>query len=121
MTQWHISPDTFFGKRKIIPHISPKKTVEGSIGGLIGCAVFMTLFVIIMKAVEGQTLELWKILVTIPIAGVVAQLGDWTASYMKRQFSIKDFGRLIPGHGGLLDRIDSIIFLLPVLYIIFII
>ena len=111
----------FLGKRKIVPEISPKKTVEGSIGGLMGSIVFMTIYILIMKAVAGQVPELWKIIVIIPVSGVVAQLGDWTASYMKRQFSIKDFGRLIPGHGGLLDRVDSIIFLLPVLYFIFII
>ena len=73
-----------------------------------------------MKAVAGVMPEVWKIIVLTIVTGAAAQVGDWIASYMKRFFGIKDFGRLIPGHGGLLDRLDSIIFLAPLMYVIFV-
>ncbi|HPJ20843.1 MAG TPA: phosphatidate cytidylyltransferase [Clostridia bacterium] len=111
----------FWGKRKIVPKISPKKTVEGSIGGIAGSIIFMTIYTIIMKNVAGTYPGLVKMIIIIAETGVVSQLGDWAASFLKREFSIKDFGRLIPGHGGLLDRVDSLIFLLPLTYVIFII
>lgn len=111
----------FWGKRKIVPKISPKKTVEGSLGGIAGCIIFMTLYAVIMNSITGTFPGTIKMVIIIAVTGVVSQLGDWVASFLKREFSIKDFGRLIPGHGGLLDRVDSLIFLLPVLYVIFII
>lgn len=111
----------FLGKRKILPEISPNKTVEGSIGGYIGCAAVLIGYSFIMKSVTGFMPEVWKIIVIAITSGVVAQLGDWSASFIKRHFRIKDFGKLIPGHGGLLDRLDSIIFLAPLIYVIFII
>lgn len=109
------------GKRKILPEISPKKTVEGSIGGYLGCAVVLVGYSFIMKAFTGVMPETWKIVVIALTSGFVTQLGDWSASYIKRYFKIKDFGKLIPGHGGLLDRLDSILFLAPILYLIFVI
>ena len=111
----------FFGKRKILPEISPKKTVEGSIGGYIGSIVVLIGYSFIMKAAAGVMPALWKVIVIALASGIIAQVGDWCASYIKRHFGIKDFGKLIPGHGGMLDRLDSIIFLAPVLCLIFII
>ena len=111
----------FLGKRKILPDISPKKTVEGSIGGYIGCAMIIVGYSFIMKSITGVMPATWKIVVIALTAGIYAQIGDWCASFIKRHFKIKDFGKLIPGHGGLLDRLDSIIFLAPLLYLIFII
>lgn len=111
----------FLGKRKILPDISPKKTVEGSIGGYIGCALVIVGFSFIMKSITGVMPITWKIIVIALTAGIYTQIGDWCASFMKRHFKIKDFGKLIPGHGGLLDRLDSIIFLAPLLYLIFVI
>ncbi len=111
----------FWGKRKIVPKISPKKTIAGSIGGIAGCILFMTGYAFLMNSVTGTFPGVIKMAVIVVITGIVSQLGDWAASFLKREFSIKDFGRLIPGHGGLLDRVDSLIFLLPVLYIIFVI
>jgi len=111
----------FIGKRKILPEISPKKTVEGSIGGYIGCAVIIIAYSFIMKSITGVMLPVWKIVLVALTSGIITQIGDWSASYIKRFFKIKDFGKLIPGHGGLLDRLDSIIFLAPLLYLIFII
>lgn len=111
----------FLGKRKIMPEVSPKKTVEGSIGGYIGCAVILIAYSFIMKAVAGVMPDMWKVVVIALVSGVITQIGDWSASFIKRHFGIKDFGKLIPGHGGLLDRLDSIIFLAPFLYLIFVI
>ncbi|MDD2218162.1 MAG: phosphatidate cytidylyltransferase [Eubacteriales bacterium] len=100
-----------FGKHKLCPKISPKKTIEGSIGGTLGsiilCVGFGALFaegIIIHCAVIGL------------LGGIISQLGDLTASIFKRKMGIKDYGNLIPGHGGVLDRFDSVLFTAPMVY-----
>lgn len=100
-----------FGKRKLCPNISPKKTVEGSIGGIVGsivlCGVFGHFFapeVLIHCMIIGA------------LGGVISQFGDLTASVFKRKMDIKDYGNLIPGHGGILDRFDSVLFTAPLVY-----
>ncbi|NLX63170.1 MAG: phosphatidate cytidylyltransferase [Clostridiaceae bacterium] len=106
------------GKNKIIPHISPKKTIEGSIGGAIGCMLVMVLYgKIIMNRAGVASISLYHFAVMGFLCGVVAQLGDWAASAIKRFSGIKDFGKLIPGHGGIMDRVDSILFVAPLVYI----
>jgi len=102
---------TLFGKRKLCPTLSPKKTVEGSIGGVIGsillCLVFGKIFVpelMIHCAIIGF------------VGSIFAQFGDLVASAFKRRMGIKDYGNLIPGHGGILDRFDSILFTAPLIY-----
>jgi len=106
------------GKNKIIPHISPKKTIEGSIGGAIGCMLVMMLYgEIIMNRAGMAPISLYHFAVMGFLCGVVAQFGDWAASAIKRFSGIKDFGNLIPGHGGIMDRIDSILFVSPLVYI----
>lgn len=106
------------GKNKIIPHISPKKTVEGSIGGAIGCMLIMMLYgKVIMNRAGAAPISLYHFAVMGFLCGVVAQLGDWAASAIKRNSGIKDFGNLIPGHGGIMDRADSILFVSPLVYI----
>lgn len=106
------------GKIKIIPHISPKKTVEGSIGGAIGCMLIMIIYgAIIMNRAGVAPIPLYHFAIMGFLCGVVAQLGDWAASAIKRNAGIKDFGNLIPGHGGIMDRADSIIFVSPLVYI----
>lgn len=112
---------SFFGKRKIIPRISPKKTVEGSIGGYVACVIVLFVYSLIMESVTGNAPEIWKLAVIIVLSSGVSQLGDWSASYIKREFGAKDFGQWIPGHGGLTDRVDSIIFLAPFMFLIFLI
>ena len=93
------------GKNKIIPHISPKKTVEGSVGGAIGCMVFMVLYGAIIVNREGANLiPVYHFAILGLLCGVLAQIGDWAASSIKRYTGIKDFGNLIPGHGGIMDR-----------------
>ncbi|MCR4925089.1 MAG: phosphatidate cytidylyltransferase [Clostridiales bacterium] len=109
-----------FGKHKLTPRISPKKTVEGALGGIIITAVvnlivlyaFNNYLFISFKISYGFTLLLSVIL------SVVSMLGDLSASTIKRNYSIKDFGNLMPGHGGIMDRFDSCLFVLPSMYIL---
>ncbi len=100
-----------FGKHKLCPHISPKKTIEGSIGGIIGsvllCGSFGYFF--------ANEYMIHCIVIGV-LGGVVSQLGDLTASIFKRKMGIKDYGHLIPGHGGILDRFDSVLFTAPLVY-----
>ncbi len=112
---------SIFGKHKIVPHISPKKTVEGCIGGAIGCAgVMVVFFLIFMDRFIDTSISRPLVLVVAALIGiilsVVSQMGDWMASAIKRWAGIKDFGRILPGHGGLLDRFDSAFFTLPVVF-----
>ena len=107
-----------FGKHKLAPLASPKKTVEGAIGGLVGGMVGMILFRIIFFLCTVQKLNiLWCILIGL-IGAAMGQLGDLSFSVIKRQSGIKDYGRLLPGHGGVLDRFDSVIFAAPVIWLI---
>lgn len=110
-----------FGKRKMSPKTSPNKTVAGLIGGLASSAVFMTLYGLLMGRF-GVDISLWKLFVTGLAAGAAAQLGDLSFSVIKRHFGIKDYGKLLPGHGGMYDRFDSTAFASPavlaVLYIL---
>ena len=104
------------GKHKLCPNLSPKKTIEGAIGGTVGCGLFCMLFGLIMTRCFNQDINFLSLFVLGLLGAVAAQLGDLTASAIKRQYGIKDYGNLIPGHGGILDRIDSIIFVAPVVY-----
>ncbi|MDR0424200.1 MAG: phosphatidate cytidylyltransferase [Clostridiales Family XIII bacterium] len=106
------------GRHKLCPSISPKKTVEGAVGGIVGSMAFCGLFG--WFAVPGLFAHC---LIIGAIGGALSQMGDLTASIFKRKLGIKDFGDLIPGHGGVLDRVDSLLFTAPLVYyyIIFII
>lgn len=107
----------FFGKHKLMPEISPKKTVEGSIGGVIGCAVVMGAYgMYLINNGSANGVALYHFVVLGLICGVISQIGDWSASAIKRYVNIKDFGNIMPGHGGALDRFDSILFTAPVVY-----
>lgn len=100
-----------FGKHKLAPKISPKKTIEGSIGGIVGSVLFCGIF----GYFAVPQLLIHCIIIGI-LGGIVSQLGDLTASIFKRKMGIKDFGNLIPGHGGILDRFDSVLFTAPMVY-----
>lgn len=100
-----------FGKHKLCPTISPKKTIEGSIGGILGSVILCGLFGYIII----PRLIIHCILIGI-LGGIVSQFGDLTASIFKRKMGIKDYGNLIPGHGGILDRFDSVLFTAPMVY-----
>lgn len=96
-----------FGKHKLIPDVSPKKTIEGAIGGIVGNIVcFVAYSLLFLDLVATQYIFL---IAMAPFASVVSQIGDLLMSLIKRKFGIKDFGKLLPGHGGILDRFDSII------------
>ena len=106
------------GKHKIVPHISPKKTWEGCIGGAIGCAVCVMLyFDLVVYKLDNLTINIVVFSVVTFIIGflisVMSQIGDWLASLIKRRVGIKDYGKIFPGHGGMLDRFDSSFFTLP--------
>lgn len=103
-----------FGKRKLWPEISPNKTVEGAIGGVIIACIVGIVFQL-FNPFEHSMLVIIFITVFVSIVG---QIGDLVASAYKRHYKVKDSGRLLPGHGGILDRMDSLIFVLPLLYIL---
>lgn len=104
----------FFGKRKLWPHISPNKTIEGAVGGLIIALLTSIIFQIVYPFDE----HLITMILVALLTSVVGQIGDLVASAYKRHFNVKDSGTLLPGHGGILDRLDSLLFVLPILYII---
>lgn len=100
-----------FGKRFLAPHVSPKKTVEGAVGGIIGSTAVSFIFALIFARDY-----LLHCLIIGAFGSVFAQLGDLTASAFKRGMGIKDFGSIIPGHGGIMDRFDSLLFAAPFVY-----
>lgn len=107
-----------FGKHKLAPVISPKKTVEGAVGGVVGAAV-LSLVVALLFAWFGVAQVHLGAALLLGVAGAaIGQVGDLSFSIIKRQTGIKDYGRIFPGHGGVLDRFDSVIFVAPVVEII---
>lgn len=123
VTAWFTDTAAYFtgvtiGKHKIFPTISPKKTLEGYIGGIIGSGLLTTIFGIIVSRYD-NSIGLANYIVIGLICAIASELGDLASSYIKRQTGIKDFGNLIPGHGGILDRFDSILFTAPVVFYYF--
>ena len=106
------------GKHTLAPKASPNKTVEGAVGGLVGGIVGMVLFRIVFFFVTVQALSIGWCMVIGLVGAFMGQLGDLSFSVIKRQCGIKDYGRLLPGHGGVLDRFDSVIFAAPVVWMI---
>ncbi len=109
-----------FGKRKLAPKISPKKSVEGAIGGVVVNAFFCVVSFLICDrfCFHLDTLNVWMVLAGSVVLSVLGMCGDLSASVIKRNFGEKDFGNLFPGHGGVLDRIDSFLVTMPALYVI---
>lgn len=106
------------GKHKLIPDVSPKKTVEGAIGGLLGCVAGFSIYGGVLAIFFDVKVNWIMLIATALVIGVVDQLGDLIASYIKRERGIKDFGNIFPGHGGVLDRFDSVIAIAPFMYFI---
>ncbi|MBR3803622.1 MAG: CDP-archaeol synthase [Clostridia bacterium] len=106
------------GKHKLCPRVSPKKTVEGAVGGVIGSAVIniIALFVCNWLCYNPFPLPVWFMIILSFVVPVVSMFGDLIASTIKRNYGIKDFGNLIPGHGGIMDRLDSISIVAPFIY-----
>ena len=104
------------GKHKLCPEISPKKTVEGFFGGIVTDVVVMVIFALIYSLIAHAHVHyLWLIFIGI-VCAVISVLGDLSASVLKRQQGIKDFGNIMPGHGGVMDRFDSVLFTVPAFY-----
>lgn len=101
-----------WGKQKLAPHISPKKTLEGAIGGVVSGGLCALLYGVILLLC-GYGVNLISLTIFGLIGSVVSQLGDLTFSAFKRQYDIKDYGNILPGHGGALDRFDSMYYLAP--------
>ena len=109
---------TFMGKKKLCPEISPKKTVEGAVGGVVTVGIVFAVYAFFYHLVQvqrGYEFEVNYIFLVIMglICGVLGIIGDLSASLIKRQHGIKDFGNIMPGHGGLMDRFDSVLFVAP--------
>ena len=113
----------FLGKHKLIPHVSPNKTVEGSVGGVVGAMVICIVYLLIVKNVFDTNMLQWSNVVVEGavyglVGGALSQLVDLIASAIKRDTGIKDFGWIFPGHGGFMDRFDSVMFIAPIMYIL---
>lgn len=104
-----------FGKHKLTK-ISPKKSIEGSIGGTVGAVVIALIYTVVVNQYVNLGFSYIFVAIITLILSVLSQLGDLSASSIKREMDIKDYGNLLPGHGGILDRIDSIIFVAPFAY-----
>lgn len=106
------------GIRQLAPVLSPKKTVEGSIGGLVGGVVVAILYGVVFHFITEVTVNYYFLAVYGILGAVISEFGDLSFSYIKRTRKIKDFGTLLPGHGGVLDRFDSVIFCAPLMEIL---
>ncbi|MEG1180387.1 MAG: phosphatidate cytidylyltransferase, partial [Oscillospiraceae bacterium] len=109
-----------FGKHKMSPVISPKKSIEGAVGGVVGCLALNMLILYLFNTYIFDT-PFMSYLVFAPISIVLSlasMCGDLVASIIKRNYGAKDYSNLIPGHGGIMDRFDSCLFVMPILYIV---
>lgn len=104
------------GKHKMAPKLSPKKSVEGGVGGLAGAALLGALYALAINKWGGASAGVGEYALICFVGGIISMIGDLAASAIKRNHEIKDYGKLIPGHGGILDRFDSVIFTAPVIY-----
>lgn len=103
------------GRRKLMPAVSPNKTIEGSLGGVLSAVVVAAIFMLVDKNF-GTDYSFVVMLTLVALFSVFAQFGDLVESAIKRHFGVKDSGKLIPGHGGILDRFDSLIFVFPLMH-----
>ncbi len=106
-----------WGKRKLAPVLSPKKSIEGAIGGVLGSTLLGVIYALIFsKQLNVFAHPVASLALLGAVGAVISQIGDLGASAIKRNHEIKDYGKLIPGHGGILDRFDSVIFTAPIVY-----
>ena len=105
------------GKHKLAPVLSPKKSIEGAVGGVIGAALLGVIYAAVLhRFAPGANSHMLFYALICAIGSVISQVGDLAASAIKRNHDIKDYGKLIPGHGGILDRFDSVIITAPIIY-----
>lgn len=123
ISAWGCDTSAYFtgkaiGKHKLIPTLSPNKTIEGFIGGIVGSMVITAIYVIVVSNILNinDTKITVLLIIASGIAAIFSQVGDLTASAIKRYTNIKDYGKIIPGHGGIMDRFDSILFTAPIVY-----
>lgn len=108
---------TFFGKTPLCPEISPKKTVEGLIGGVVCNGVFLLVISFVYDVIlKGESVRYIIVFIAGMLCALIGLVGDLTASMIKRQTGIKDYGNIMPGHGGVMDRFDSVILVAPFMY-----
>lgn len=98
-----------FGRHKLIPEVSPKKTVEGAVGGTVFCVVGYIVFGLVMRFGYDLTVNFFMLAAAGLFVAVISQIGDLIASLIKREHGIKDYGSIFPGHGGVMDRFDSVL------------
>lgn len=102
-----------FGKHKLAPIISPNKTVEGALGGIIATVILLEIYAVILNFAFSFAVNYWYAIIYGVLGSVISIVGDLSFSVIKRQVDIKDYGNLIPGHGGVLDRLDSMVMVAP--------
>jgi len=108
-----------FGKHKMSPVLSPKKSVEGAVGGVLGAAVLGFIYASVFREnISGAIDPRIAYPIIIAVGSLIAMTGDLAASAIKRNHNIKDYGKLIPGHGGIMDRFDSVIFVAPIIWLL---
>lgn len=109
-----------FGRHKLIPDVSPKKTVEGAVGGVFFCALAAILYGFILKTFIGEISSVSYVSLALigAVIAVISQVGDLIMSHIKRKYGIKDYGFILPGHGGILDRFDSVLGVVPLIVIL---
>ncbi|MDR0922588.1 MAG: phosphatidate cytidylyltransferase [Lactobacillales bacterium] len=107
-----------FGKHKLAPEVSPNKTIEGSAGGILSAVVVAAIFLFIYPAKDTFNLSTPYILIMTVVFSIFGQFGDLVESSIKRYFDVKDSGNILPGHGGILDRFDSLLFVFPIMHLL---
>ncbi len=104
---------SFFGKHKLAPEISPKKTIEGAVGGIVCSMIGTAIICLVFQAILNKPINILALVIATPVLSVIGMFGDLFASVIKRHFGIKDYGNIMPGHGGVLDRTDSLLIIAP--------
>ncbi len=107
-----------FGKHKLAPELSPKKTIEGAVGGIVAAVLSMGIYAAILENIFNVPCNLPALLVTGLLCSILGPVGDIATSAIKREYNVKDYGNLIPGHGGVLDRFDSVLLTAPAVFLI---
>jgi len=108
----------FFGKHRAFPYVSPKKTIEGCIGGLLAGMIAMLIYGVVLVYATPHYIHFWALILYGFIGSLVTQFGDLAFSLIKREYNIKDYGRFLGEHGGVLDRFDSMVFTAPAMYLL---
>ena len=100
---------SLIGKHKLIPEVSPKKSVEGSVGGIVFAIILFVIYGIAIEQITELNANYVALVIYAVVLSVISQIGDLIASLIKREYGIKDYGKILPGHGGIMDRFDSIL------------